>query len=439
MRSSDLERIPVDVQMRPMRYAQIYLWSTFLLFLIGSLSADAPSIHLLIMFVVFAYGLFYVGYRLGVLTKKRKIFHDQKAASTRIVVLVVALGAIYYTVFSLTMLADFGVTSFGALADAILNPGASYKAKLEVFEQRVIVGGVNRITQILVLASILYAAMIPVLVCYWERVSRHLRAFALFSVGLYAIAFLAIGTMKGIGDIILFVAAGVAVRISTRSVVLSKVARRSIQLAVFILAVSAAVYMGAGQVSRAQEFQLVESRVVGDISQSVVARTFGYDVAFGFYSTLAYPSHGYLGLAYNLDQDFVFSRGAGLSPAFESYRYQYLGGESNAVLTYPARTEFRTGWPAGMYWSTIFPWIASDLTFFGAGLFMGLVGFVFARVWLRCVAVRDPVALTVLGQIFVFVAFIPANNQVLMQRQGFWILVALLLFVLLKLMARVRV
>jgi hypothetical protein len=118
--------------------------------------------------------------------------------------------------------------------------------------------------------------------------------------------------------------------------------------------------------------------------------------------------------------------------AFESYRYQYFGGESNLLLTYPYRTEAVTGWPAGMYWSTAFPWIASDLTFFGVFPFMFLIGMLFARTWVRCLKTLDIISLAILGQILIFIAFLPANNQVLMSRQGFLSVVTLTIIVVLR-------
>ena len=113
-------------------------------------------------------------------------------------------------------------------------------------------------------------------------------------------------------------------------------------------------------------------------------------------------------------------------PAVESYRYQYLGGEDYRLLTYPHRTEAATGWPAGMYWATIFPWLASDLSFFGVPFLMFALGFVFARVWMGCLFTDSVLPPAALGLFAVFIAFIPANNQVLMQRQTLWAVLSLI-------------
>lgn len=183
--------------------------------------------------------------------------------------------------------------------------------------------------------------------------------------------------------------------------------------------------MVISQIKRAEEFNIIESPIIGDISNSFLANIFGNQIAYGIYTVLAYPSHGYLGLSHNLGQDFEFSYGAGIAPSFESYRYQYLGGADNNQLTYPFRTEAATGWPAGMYWATIFPWLASDLSFFLIPPFMFLLGYWFNRVWTSCLVGNSVLSLTALGQFFLFIAFIPANNQVLMSRTGLWTLFTL--------------
>lgn len=58
-----------------------------------------------------------------------------------------------------------------------------------------------------------------------------------------------------------------------------------------------------------------------------------------------YPTHGYIGLSYNLQTPFVWSQGRGNSRALDSHWTQYVGGKSAYDSTYPARTAVRTGWP----------------------------------------------------------------------------------------------
>jgi hypothetical protein len=52
---------------------------------------------------------------------------------------------------------------------------------------------------------------------------------------------------------------------------------------------------------------------------------------------------------------------------------------------------------------------------------------------------KSYLAVAAFGQMLIFVAFIPANNQVLMSRQGLWILISIfILWFLKKLLQGIR-
>lgn len=432
-------KIPFAVQMRPVRYATIYLCGTFALFLFGSLRSEVSGLSILTIFVALSFAALYFGYWLGIRTRKERHYPSvSRRSAPRKVRLVCWVGAAYFAVFGLNMLLSFGYTAPMEVLDAIMNPGASYRAKFEIFAEQQRYGDVNRITQLMVIFSVIYAMFIPVMVCYWRLIPRFLRWASLASVMVYVVAFLAIGTMKGVGDTFLLALAGASVLLGSGTLVLSREHKLRIAGVIGVLVVAMAGYMVGNQSSRAGEFDKTGSMIVGDVTDTALADLIGDSWAYGVYATLAYPSHGYAGLALDLQQEFVFAKGAGLSPAFESYRLQYLGGQDNSWLTYPARTEIATGWPADRVWSTAFPWFASDLTFPGVIFLMGLVGFLFARVWLSCIINGDLLSLTVLGQLYIVIAFLPANNQLLMQRQGLWICASLLAWAAMRFLARVR-
>lgn len=429
-------RIPRSVLMRPIIFAQAYLWSTLALFMLGPLFRDVDNKITLLVFVASCYVALFFGYWLGFKTKKEKVYRQVTKKKIRKAKYIVLAGAVYFVIYAVNMVLDFGISSPMELVGALLNPGASYSAKFEIFEVREQLGSVNRITQVLILLSLVYALFIPVLTAYWPYIKKSHKYSALFAVACYLVAFLSIGTLKGIGDVLLFATAGGSVLLARGALLLTTRQRRKLIATIILLLFLGFIYGGVSQASRAQEFGISENKLVGNVSDTLLAKVAGQNLAQGFYAILAYPSHGYYGLSLDLKQDFVFSRGAGLSPAFESYRQQYLGGMSNFSLTYPARTEVATGWPAGMHWSTALPWFASDFTFPGVVILMGIVGFFFSRLWISCVSQARLLSLALFGQMLVFIAFLPANNQVLMQRPGLWILSSALLLILLQVLAK---
>lgn len=423
----------------PIRFSLIYLLTTFGLFLTSNLVSDVTNLGTLISFVSLSFASLYLGYYMGIgrpsalYSRPRGPQFGDKPYHR----LLIIIGAIYFIIWGINQFYDFGATNLNDILQTILSPGEAYKAKFEVFSERLDTGEVSRVVQMLILSSILYAVFLPLAVVSWPRINQYIKTLVVFGVAIYIASFLFIGTLKGIGDIILFLTTGVAVVLSRQSISsVRRIDRTRAYILIGLAGFGFFTYMALNQVQRAEQFGVSESGIVGDISDTLLVRTIGQDAAFGVYQTLAYPSHGYRGLAYSLEQPFEFSHGAGLSQAYESYRLQFLGGDDNRYLTYPFRSEQQTGWPAGMYWSTIFPWLASDLSFYGVPIFMIIIGFIFARLWIACLYGNNPFALAALGQMLICIAFIPANNQVLMQRQGLWTVISLAAIGLARLLTR---
>jgi hypothetical protein len=427
--------------MAPMRYSQYYLWATVVAFLMSNLLEEVKNLSTLMAFLVLSYGGFYFGYRIAI-GSYNSYYQPQYLPSfgnTRTQQWLIVAGSIYFLIWGFNQFAEFGASGLGGVLERILSPGAAYDAKFDVYQAQVDNAYVSPLVQLLTIVSIIYGMFLPLAISSWTSLTNLMRLLVVVATSIYVMGYLFIGTMKGLGDVTLFIVCGAAVIVGKRSLmgrgadIGRKVRRLLVGLGVLLFA-----YMAVNQLQRAEQFGITESAIVGDVSDTVIARTLGPKAAYGFYQVLAYPSHGYLGLSYSMSVPFEFSGGAGFSQAFESYRYQYLGGEDNTYLTYPYRSERTTGWPAGMYWSTIFPWLASDLTFYLIPVFMTIVGAVFARVWVSCLYGTSVLALTALGQFFIFVAFIPANNQVLMLRPGLWIVISLLGIAMLQLLVKPR-
>ncbi|MGO4606564.1 hypothetical protein AB4142_09520 [Variovorax sp. 2RAF20] len=413
----------------PIRVSMFYLLGTFFLFVASNLFAEAPNPVYLIAFVLLAFFLLWAGYVLGIRTSAKRWIRvgDVTFKERRRINWFVLVGSCYAIIWGINQIIDYGGTSPLQILETIVNPGTAYSAKFEVFERREFNQEVNRVTQVLILLSVIYAMFFPALVLHWTRLKRKVKILAITATAVYVLSYLFIGTQKGLGDVLIYAAAGWSIKYSFRQEVSpQRLSGRNIA-AIILIGTIAFVYMAANQASRAAEFGLTTTLLSGDVSGTYVAEIFGQPFALGIYTLIGYPSHGYFGLSQSLTSDFAFSYGAGFSQAFESYRYQFLGGQQNLLLTYPFRTEVLTGWPAGMYWSTAFPWFASDLTFPGVLILMSLLGFIFARVWLSSLRHMDLISLAALGQFFLFIVFLPANNQVLMQRQGFWVVITLLI------------
>jgi hypothetical protein len=123
----------------------------------------------------------------------------------------------------------------------------------------------------------------------------------------------------------------------------------------------------------------------------------------------SYLTQGYYGLSLAMTQSFHSTLGLGHSPViartFERITH------SNAIYergyTYGLRN---LDWSDESQWSTIFPWLANDVSFPGAILVISLLAFLWGRSWRDAIAGNDGAAIVfcLLFQLFIYV---PANNQ----------------------------
>ncbi|MFG3700185.1 hypothetical protein ACGF5C_20015 [Micromonospora sp. NPDC047620] len=329
----------------------------------------------------------------------------------------------------MALLGEYGATGPGSIWASIQDPAQAYASKFSVYQAQQDTGRTNAAIQVLTLLGVLGTVLVPVLVIHWRRLTTGVRFLGLAGIDTYSVFFLYIGTMKGLGDVVLMIAGGLLIASArARDRTRHGGRRRRATILVAVVAALFCGYMVNNQADRAAWFG-TQDRIQ---ASSTVERIVGPHLASGVAAVVHYPTHGYLGLAYNLDTPFSWSHGMGSTPALASYGSQYLGVDADRYPTYLQRTEERTGWPAGLYWSTIYPWLASDLTFPGTILFMALLGWFFARTWRESVVSKRLLPTLIFVQLVLLIGYIPANNQLGMSRPGLIGVATLLLLYLLS-------
>jgi FtsH-binding integral membrane protein len=106
---------------------------------------------------------------------------------------------------------------------------------------------------------------------------------------------------------------------------------------------------------------------------------------------------------------------------------QFLGNPHIAELPYPERLQLENGWDARVVWSTVYAWLASDLSFPGVVLLMGVVGFLVAVSWRDATSNGGPFAVLFLAQLLMFCYYVPATNRMGQspeQLVTFWVMLA---------------
>jgi hypothetical protein len=392
-----------------MTVALCWMLGTFGAFWLSGHAKEVQNPVDLCLFIFSSIALFAAGYAIRIHHSTPPQMPDGDGVDQlRRVRYLILLGASYQVALSLYQLGEFGATGAGNIWASIKNPAGGYLNKLEVYEiQQSEVGGTT-MELLLTLLGVLGTILVPILVIYWRRLSLILRSAGVTGVTLTIAHYLYIGTLKGIGDTVIMVAAGLAIvsamsgrQIRNRSHRGPAMALAALSFTIFLS------YMVYNQASRASEFGTSKYVTVSPAVEAVAGR----EIASGIAATVHYPTHGYLGLAHNLDTPFSWSYGLGSSRIAFAFAERYTNLDLDTNSTYPERTEMRTGWPALMRWSTIYPWLASDLTFPGAALFMGLIGWLFAKFWMEAAFSRRILSMLIFTQLCQLIAYVPANNQ----------------------------
>lgn len=138
-----------------------------------------------------------------------------------------------------------------------------------------------------------------------------------------------------------------------------------------------------------------------------------YDVC----NLLSYFTQGFYGLSLAFQVPFEWSFMLGSVRGLNSIISQIFPFVPDMVeLTYPLRAGAEFGVDGLASWYSIFPWLASDITFLGALLYMCIVAWLFMRCWIQSVEYDNPIAFSFLVLLMIQYIFLVANNQLFVQR-----------------------
>lgn len=124
-----------------------------------------------------------------------------------------------------------------------------------------------------------------------------------------------------------------------------------------------------------------------------------------------YISHGYVGLDYCLALPFETTYGQTTFRGISALFVKYWEVPDLFNTSYLGRNQDVNGYPALSLWSTIFPWLASDFSFYSLPLIMGVISYQFSLIWNKVIRTGNPYGYLLLGQFFIFWFMVPANNQ----------------------------
>jgi hypothetical protein len=380
-----------------------YICITFLLAVIGPFDYLVLSPIRVLLYLTFIMTCFIAGYRLSFRTAFSIEYLVRPGRKVWVLIgLAVGLATVTYALLY--------VGSTDGLAEAIADPGATYKQALSSANAGTevsLAGQIQTLTYGVTMCAVAAACV------YRKWYPRWIIALALCYPALQIALAVKTGTFKGAGDWLIF---GLTIYSLSETKTLA-LKNKALLILVIALFFGAHIY---SQESRkmaygaAQGFGYLHETLFRD--DNIIEEIIGLSTYEQLANPIFYMTNGYAGLSAALDQDFDWTYGLGNSIALQSYATQYFDIDISPH-TYMVRAEEKTGWPAKMYWSTIFPWLASDITFGGCGILFAFIGYVYPRIYCRAYYSRCPISAALLFYLNVLLIFVPCNNQLMQVRQ----------------------
>ncbi|HWW04948.1 hypothetical protein [Collimonas sp.] len=294
------------------------------------------------------------------------------------------------------------------------SPGEAYQNAVE----RSFSGGIwVAIEYLRILISPILAFTFPFIIATWRDRTKFERIACVFIVFFNIAIYVSIGTNKAIVDTVLLFPWLIALAIISGNLILTK--RRTIYLSSAGLGglFLAFLFFGYGQINRGGG--VASGRNFGPPinidADSTNWLTASLPDMYQIYveSLIRYLCQGYYALSRALLLDFDTTFGVGHSMFLVRNVESLLGITDLASRSYPARLEQAEDWGMLTLWDSIYPWIASDVGFFGALLIVFLIGRYFAMTWIYSIRDADKISILLFSYFIIILLYFPANNQLM--------------------------
>ena len=275
--------------------------------------------------------------------------------------------------------------------------------------------------------------LLPLTIFYWKKHTQMIRLLSIVCIIGSVSIFISIGTNKGFADIILLIPwlilaghlSGIS-RLKKRHLVFAFMGSM-IAFTLFLLFFMSTQSSRLGSSTKAAYFSQINMHA--DLNNFMLYYL-PKEADIIILGLSSYLTQGYYGLYASLEVPFIPMYGVGNSIFLFRQVARITGNNEILDLAYPTRiSEF--GWDAYGNWSTIYPWIASDVSFVGTILVVFIIGRLLAFSWFDTLNGSNPFAVAMFSQFLIMLFYFPANNQCMQSGAGFtafWGILLLWLF-----------
>jgi hypothetical protein len=417
-----VQRPSLGVRLFPIVFFISYLTFTVLLFAFGPWRYPMAKTGKLYLFLAFAHLALFLGYLSA-------IFRAPAVSRFRLNygALVIISSVVALLFFFPTSAARTG-HAIPQIVEGLNDPGVAYAASLRLREAET-----GFVEYLRILLGPVLALSFPLTWFAFRQLTPLQRMLGISAMLSTVVLFIAMGTNKAIADTVLLIPwmvwAGHLASVSrlTRKFGLSIAAIALLGFTGFLLFFAKTTAGRAGSIAVAGILPTTGAYVDAD---NKLTRNLPDSAAIGVYGLTHYLSSGYYALYLSLKAPFVPCYGVGNSIFLYRQAARVSGDKSILRKPYPVRIE-QYGWDAYGLWSSIYPWLASDVSFPGVILLVFLIGRLFAMSWLDTIGGANPLAAVVFAHFIIMLFYFPANNQLMQSGQdftAFWVILVIWLF-----------
>jgi len=418
----------------PLVFFQVYLAYSVIAYALGPVEHDTPRPWYLYSYLMASQFSIFIGYKIGLETKPTTYAWS---ISPRILIRIALL----------TMLAILPLTFIWrnqgdiSILEAIQDPGAAYSIRLRSITEGEISSQFSLVRGLL---SPLLQLFLPLGIVYWKRLSRTVKVLWLVGVMGMVVQALISGAAIGIFDLIL--ALPWLFWLASKAIPKQKKIARNSERGIrsqsgssmkrWALAGLAGIALVAGihyfSYSRQSRYGLARNEYLSrtvDWSYEMYGIAIPNALEYPIYMLIDYWTNGYEGLSQCMELPFEWCYGMGHSTVLMRYAGLLMSDPDYFWdRCYPARLEADNGYSATGRWHSIYAWLASDLTFLGALLAVGVLAVLMAQSWRDSIGGRNPFAIAFFVQTLMIFYYVPANNGRLSFSEemiAFWVLLLL--------------
>lgn len=415
------KKLSTAVRLFPVLFFLIYLNATIFLFVYGPWPYPVIDPTKLYLFVGLAHSALLLGYLFSAFRRPRSYFGRPTVKQLLVVSIIVNLFLLIPTSWFRTG------SPLPPVWAALQDLGDAYFSGRELRQAQTPI-----IEYVRALFGPVIALLLPLTVYFWKTLSLPMKLVAVFAI----LTNTAIGVAMGVNRELFFVLFLSVWLYFSSFLSGSRKFRmprpRYVIVATIAFIVFFAFFSNAMLTRRGGQTSFYFSGIgaYADTNNSLV-RDLPPDIQLGAIGMSSYLTQGYYALYLSLEKPFIPMYGVGNSMFVTRQAIRLTGIEQLADLSYPDRIMIEDGWNSYTNYTTIYPWIASDVSFPGTVFVMFLIGALFALSWLDTLRGDNPFAVVMFGQFTIMMATVPTVNWVLNSGEGFttfWVLLAAWLF-----------